>query len=207
MKKYDFIILDLGGVIYDIDYQNTTKALGQLFDKNLDDFFSKKEQWETVDLFEEGKISPQEFCDSIRATLGNNTPSNEAIRKAWDAILIGFREQTVVFLEELGKRIPLFLYSNTNQYHYDTITKINGSEYMDRFHACFKNVYLSHKLQIRKPHSSGFSEILKREKLEHLKGLFIDDSPQHLIGANEAGLETYLMKKEDRLELLLKDLL
>ncbi len=204
MKKMEYLVIDLGAVIYDINYQKTIDALSKLFNEDLYSFFSKKAQWENVDLFEEGKISTDEFCVFLKNHFNKTSVSHDAIKNAWNALLIGFRKETVVFLEELSKTMPLYLYSNTNAFHYNELSARAGEDFMDRFHACFKTVYLSHTFGQRKPHAESFLALLKHEGLNPEDGLFIDDTLHHIEGAKKAGLNTYHFQEGDRLEEVLR---
>jgi len=200
MKKTEYLVIDLGAVIYDINYQKTIDALSELFNEDLYPFFSKKAQWKNVDLFEEGKISTDEFCTFLKNHFNNTTVNHDAIKNAWNALLIGFREETVAFLEELSKTKPLFLYSNTNAFHYNELSERAGESFMNRFHACFKTIYLSHTFGYRKPHVNSFLTLLENEGLNPEDGLFIDDTLHHIEGAKKAGLNTYHFQDGDRLE-------
>ncbi len=200
MKKKEYLLIDLGAVIYDINYQKTIDALSDLFDEDLYAFFSKKAQWENVDLFEEGKITGDEFCTFLKNHFNKPDVSHNSIKDAWNALLIGFREDTVSFLEELSKTKDLYLYSNTNAFHYTELSRRAGEAFMDRFHGCFKTVYLSHTFGHRKPHAVSFTTLLEKEGLKPENGLFIDDTLHHIKGAQQAGLDTYHFKDGDRLE-------
>jgi len=207
MAKPSYLLIDLGAVIYDIDYQKTIDAMSELFKENLSVFFSKKQQWEQVDAFEEGKISGKDFCEFLKQTFKSSDINNKDIENAWNALLIGFRESTVAYLETLSKTTDLFLFSNTNEFHYQELSQRAGNEFMDRFHACFKTVYLSHTLNQRKPNVNAFLTIIKKEGLRAEDGLFIDDTLRHVKGAQNAGLQTYHFKDGDRLEDILPKLM
>jgi glucose-1-phosphatase len=45
---------------------------------------------------------------------------------------------------------------------------------------------------LRKPHKAVFDFVLEQNKLNPKETLFIDDSPQHLAGAKEAGIGVVL---------------
>jgi putative hydrolase of the HAD superfamily len=208
MKKPEYIILDLGGVIYSINYQNTIDNLSKLFDADLQAFFSKKAQIPVVDQFEEGQVSGSEFCQYLKESFNKPEIPDLEIRKAWDSILIGFKQETVEFLKELSAHIPLYLYSNTNEYHYSTLSEMAGEEFMDDFHNIFQEVFLSHTFQKRKPHPESFLALCSTINRKPEDGLFIDDSIQHIHGAQKAGLNTIHFQAEtDLLENLLKDLI
>lgn len=207
MEKIEYLVIDLGAVIYDINYQKTVDELSELFGEDLYAFFSKKSQWTDVDRFEEGKITGSMFCDSLKTHFNKPEINNEDIRQAWNALLIGFRQETVAYLEELSKTTDLYLYSNTNEFHYNELSQRAGEEFMNRFHACFKTVYLSHTFGRRKPHAASFTALLEQEGLNPKQGVFIDDTLHHVNGAKEAGMQGYHFQEEDKLEEVIPTLL
>ena len=62
MEYIKNIILDLGGVLFDLSYEKTIEEFGKL---GISDAFSKANQIDVFDKIEEGKISQSEFFDSI----------------------------------------------------------------------------------------------------------------------------------------------
>lgn len=200
MSKIEYLVIDLGAVIYDINYQKTIDELSDLFGDDLHAFFSKKAQWENVDRFEEGKISGNRFCDFLKNHFKKPELENEPIKAAWNALLIGFREETVAFLEQLSQTMDLYLFSNTNEFHYNELSERAGQDFMTRFNNCFKTVYLSHTFGYRKPHASSFTALLEKEGLNPKHGLFIDDTLHHVNGAEQAGMSGYHFQETDRLE-------
>ena len=60
------IIFDLGGVIYDIRYENIPEAFARMGAGNLMEIYSKAKQTDFIDRYEEGLMSSDEFCEEIR---------------------------------------------------------------------------------------------------------------------------------------------
>ena len=63
-----------------------------------------------------------------------------------------------------------------------------GIEY---FKAAFEKVHYSNVLGFKKPYPESFAKYCQLEGLEPAKTLFIDDSMQHVEGAEKAGLLAY----------------
>ena len=196
------IIFDLGGVIYDIRYENIPEAFARMGAGNLVSLYSKAKQTDFIDLYEEGLISSQEFCKEIRKV--SSIPlTNEQIRDAWNAILIDVPAPRVDFLLKLKERYNLYLFSNTNQFNYDCFTAHLKQKYgFDFFDTIFKAAYFSHILHIRKPKAEGFQKIMQEQQLNPAETLFIDDSPQHVEGARRCGLQAYHLKDGETIESL-----
>lgn len=190
------IILDLGGVLINLDYEKTNRQLGAL---GLADVYSKAKQIELFDLLEEGKITPTEFYNQFNALAGTNH-DHTILKKAWNSILLDFPIERIRLIEALSKKYSLFLFSNTNEIHiaevYKILQKSHGIENLDDY---FEKVYLSNTLGLRKPKPEAFQAIINEQKINPATTLFIDDSPQHLVGAKQAGLQTQWLDlgKED----------
>ncbi len=190
------IILDLGGVLINLDYNKLNNRLGIL---GLSNTFSKSEQIELFDKLEEGKISEKDFIRAFnQLTEASYTP--QTIIDAWNSILLDFPSERLKLLRLLAKKYRLFLFSNTNSIHikqvYNILKRDCGVSNLNQY---FEKVYLSHELRLRKPKPEGFKFILEDNKLNAGETLFIDDSPQHIKGAKNAGLHTHWLdlEKED----------
>lgn len=201
MKDIKNIILDLGGVLFDLSYEKTTEEFGKL---GLSNAFSKANQIDIFDQIEEGKISPSEFFEGINNLCGMNH-NHEVIKTAWNIMLLGMPGNRLELLVELKSKYRLFLYSNTNQIHIEKVWEILenqlGIKNLDDY---FETVYLSNQLGIRKPKADGFTHIVKTHQLKESETLFIDDSPQHVEGALKANIkaEWLDLQKEDIHQLL-----
>ena len=194
------IIFDLGGVIYDIRYENIPEAFARMGAGNLVSLYSKAKQTDFIDRYEEGLISSEAFCEEIRR-VSEVSLTNEQIKEAWNAILIDVPAPRVDFLLKLKEKYNLYLFSNTNQFNYDCFTAYLKEKYgFDFFETIFKAAYFSHILHIRKPKAEGFQRIMQEQQLNPAETLFIDDSPQHIEGARKCGLQAYHLKDGERIE-------
>lgn len=184
------IIFDFGGVFLNLDFSLTEKAFRNLGVPQFNAMFT---QHHSNDLFinlETGKISPQEFYDAFRKETQTNL-TNEQIRDAWNALLLDFPQERVTWLEAIGKKYNVYLFSNTNQIHYDKFmadfrTNNNGRD----FNSFFIKAYYSHELGLRKPDPESFEAIIKAEKLNPAETVFIDDTYKNIAGAQKTGLQT-----------------
>ena len=201
MKGVKNIILDLGGVLINLDFKKANLELGNLGLKNS---FTKSKQIELFDRLEEGRISDIEFLKEFNVFASTNW-SNESIINAWNSILLDFPADRLELVKKLNKNYRMFLFSNTNSIHikevYAKLKKAHGVENLDDY---FEKVYLSNDLGIRKPKPEGFIHIVNSNKLNPSETFFIDDSPQHIVGAKQAGIraEWLDLEREDIHEML-----
>lgn len=196
------IIFDLGGVIYDIRYENIADTFASFGFPNFTEHYTQAAQTDAIDLFEEGKISIPEFRSYIRS-ISPVALTDQQIDDAWNAILIDVPEARVNMLKELRKQYNIYLFSNTNQLNYNKFRVVLREKYgYDIFDEIFVSAYFSHEMHTRKPLPEAFQTVLDNEKLNPAETLFIDDTSRHIEGAKKVGLNTYLLPKgEDIIEM------
>lgn len=191
IEKPEAIIFDLGGVIYDIDYQRTIDAFIALGADPKKVLYSQAMQSDLFDAYETGKVSSDYFLEELQREIPNKI-GKEEIQTAWNAILIGQPAHRLEFLKQVRAQIPIFLLSNTNALHIEQIHSELFIQFgVSSYDAFFEGVFLSYELGLRKPNVETFQEVIRRIGVNPATTLFIDDSPQHLVGAQQAGLATY----------------
>jgi putative hydrolase of the HAD superfamily len=200
MENISAIILDLGGVLLNIDYQQTKKAFSKLGIQDFDVHYTQFRGSHLFDDLETGKVSEPEFYDIFRNQAGLQL-SDEQIRQAWNAMLLEFPASRAALLADLRTRYRLFLLSNTNGIHYDFFNdlfkKSTGLKALDD---SFDHAYYSHRMGLRKPGVEIYRQVLKEQHLDPATTLFIDDTEANLVGAKEAGIQTIHLQAPDRIE-------
>ncbi|MES2829929.1 MAG: HAD family phosphatase [Bacteroidota bacterium] len=195
-QKIKNIIFDYGNVIFEIDFKKAQNALSQLGIPNIESFFGHKGHDELFSKLETGSISPAEFRAGIRVAANNSNLSDEEIDAAWNSIFVGVPPSVHDTLLEAKAKYRTFLLSNTNEIHYNFFTDYLQKEYqISGNDDLFEKAYYSQLMFLRKPNVEIFQKVIDENNLIPEETLFIDDSPQHLVGAKEAGLHTLLMDK------------
>lgn len=200
MKNLDgikAIIFDLGGVILNIDYQRTVDEFKKLGVPHFGEIFSQFKQSSFTDDFEKGRISENDFYETVKAKTEVDFSFSE-FRAAWNAMLLDLPPQRIEMLKKLSEQYRLFLFSNTNETHYNKfITKVESD-----FDILFEKTYYSHQFGLRKPDKFAFQMLLEQNNLVAEDTLFIDDSYQHIESANSLGIRTLLIQEKPFFELL-----
>lgn len=204
MQPIKAIIFDLGGVFLNIDYPATRQAFIDLGIGQFDELFSQHHANDLFEQLETGKISPAAFYDAFRRETGLEL-SDEAIRTAWNAMLLDFPPERLQWLEQVATRYPVYLFSNTNQIHYDAFIETFRSQTgKPDFNAYFVKAHYSHELGLRKPYPEAFTALLRLHGLDAATTVFIDDTWKNIEGARAAGLQTiYLEPPQTVLDLAL----
>ena len=179
------LIFDCGGVVFQIDYELSYlefKKLSrnpQLFDKlSVFDFKHIASEYET------GKQSTSEFLVDIRNKLDLQA-TDEQIISAWNAMLIGFVDNSVEIVRRLGDRFDIVLFSNTNELHYNSFKPV-CDELLQTFH----KTYFSHQIGQKKPNLESFKYVLDDNKFLPNETILIDDSIENIEAAKKLGIAT-----------------
>ncbi len=187
-SAFHTILLDLGGVLIDVDYHASARAFHALGFEDFDALYSKAKQDHLFDGLETGELSPAQFRDRIRQIFRPDITDRE-IDACWNAMLGTIPAERIALVQRLKESYQVLLLSNTNAIHVPAFEAIvardNG---ITDFKGLFHGAYYSCEIGLRKPHPEAFYHVLQRHGADPARTLFIDDSIQHVVGAREAGL-------------------
>ncbi len=195
LEKVKNIIFDLGGVLIDIDYHATTRAFEALGVSDFELRYSQLNQTSLFDDFEKGTISSQHFINKLMNVVPKGVTPNQIV-SAWNAMLGKIPSEKMELLTAVNSKYRIFMLSNTNALHLPTVMKAWKDVTKFNMHDIFEKVYLSFEIGMRKPDMEIFNWVCEQNKLQPENTLFIDDSPQHINGAEKAGLKTHFYQDE-----------
>ena len=194
------VIFDLGGVLFNIDYNRTKNAFQQLGFAKFEEMYN---QYHSDGLFTEletGRVTQEVFYQRMLAHAPINVSATN-IQNAWNAMLLNFRKPALPFIDVLRKERKIYLLSNTNAIHEAAFLKIIAEETgIDDFDACFTKAWYSHKIGMRKPDVATYQYVLDDAGIVAEETLFIDDSYNNIEGAAAAGLHTHLLLPSEQIE-------
>ncbi len=188
MHPIKTIIFDLGGVLLDIDFKLTFKAFEEL---GVPDFEKRYSQYHAEPFFsdfEKGKVAIPDFFEKIRQICGCPL-TDDQIRNAWNALLIGFPPERITWFNEIRKKYRVFLFSNTNAIHYEWFAQKFQETTGNVFNDCFVKAYYSQEMGLRKPDLDSYRYIIKEQNLNTAETVFIDDTLPNIEAAKEVGLQ------------------
>ncbi len=188
-ENIEAIIFDFGGVLIDLNYHATIDAFKQLGIHNFDTLYTQAQQSNLFDDIETGKISSQRFINGLLDYLPHTVTPNEVVT-AWNAMLLHIDPEKAHLLTELRKKYPVYLLSNTNEIHISLAYRRWEKTMGHPIQNYFNKIYLSHEVGMRKPHKEIFEHVCADSGLNPKHTLFIDDSIQHIEGAQKIGLKT-----------------
>lgn len=205
LKNIDAIILDLGGVLFDIDYHLSASAFEALGIPDFKKLYSQAQQNEWFDQFEIGKIDKRALLDYLHEKIPGSHTDEDYIR-CWNAMLIGMNPIKFQTLKKIRPHFKLFLLSNANELHLPQVEKmIEQANPGQTLEAHFDQLYFSHLIGLRKPHAESFNKIISDHQLMPERTLFLDDSIQHVEGARAIGLNAELITKEFTTEVVFSE--
>lgn len=190
-EAIDAIILDFGGVLYDIDYDAPARAFEALGMADFKALYSQAAQSDLFDRLETGAIANDDFLRALQ----DYTPAGTTLAQvlhAWNVILLGIPKHRIDFVHALAAKYRMFLLSNTNAIHVAEFEQhIDAAMGLDYFRAAFEKVHYSNVLGLKKPYPETYLHVCALHGLQPERTLFIDDSVQHVRGALQAGLHAY----------------
>ncbi len=183
-KTIKNLLFDFGDVFINLDKTATLRELHKLGATEITpemDVMNKK--------YEKGLVTTDEFVAFYQTIFPNTT--EQALKESWNAILLDFPEYRLEFLEKLAKKYPIYLLSNINDLHLSWIKNSLGKKFYNRFLACFKKVYYSHEINLRKPDNSIFEYLLNDANIVASETVFVDDTLENIEKAIELGFKTW----------------
>jgi len=106
-------------------------------------------------------------------------------------LLIDFRLPSLEWLISIKNKYRIFLFSNTNQIHYESFLKTYFNQTgKNNFNDFFEKAYYSHQMGLRKPTLEPFIQILENHGLVAAETVFIDDTLKNIEAAQQVGMQT-----------------
>jgi putative hydrolase of the HAD superfamily len=165
-------------------------ALGQKF--RVDDEF---------EAFEAGRLTTEGYFDHLRACLELDLSDTE-IMSGWNAIYFGVNQDVLSLLKELrATGVRVIGVTNTNPVHL-----AHWFPWYQRDFPVFDELYISSRLQCRKPERQFFELVTQAEgivKGDHV--IFVDDSEQNVLGAHRSGIEGFIFHDPDQMRMELRE--
>jgi putative hydrolase of the HAD superfamily len=196
------IIFDFGGVLFDIDFGRTIDAFRRLGFPAFENMYSQYQADQLFRKLEKGEIDADTFCD-VMIKAGPEGNSRQQILEAWNALLIGYRKESMEYLSVLKNKYRIFLLSNTNIIHYNNFTSIfpitAGHPDLESH---FDKAYFSHFIGMRKPDAAIYEFVLEDAGIRAEESLFIDDTLPNIDAAAAMGFQTLLLDPGMRIEKL-----
>lgn len=186
------LILDFGGVIYDISHQKQQEAFASLGFARFDNLYSQARQNPLFAEFERGHISDEDFRATAKAFIGLEI-DDQQLDALWNSILVGFVAERIDLLQHLRKHYRLFLLSNTNSIHFEVYMREFREGFGFDFESLFEEAFWSFRVGMRKPDAEIFEMVMAKCDLKPEETLFIDDTASNIEAAIATGMPARLL--------------
>jgi len=197
------LLFDFGGVLLNLDEEKTWNGLREILDPA-----KSGDVWELVfHPFERGEISEDAFFNRLQRR-STTVLQGDLYVRIWNAMLLDLPESRIAMLELLRDSFDLYLLSNTNITHLRKVRlMLEKKGLWTRFESCFKGMFFSHELQMRKPEERIYREVLEIIRMDARDCLFIDDKMENTQAAQATGMQVYTHDPLSEIGLVLPDLL
>jgi putative hydrolase of the HAD superfamily len=187
------IIFDLGNVLIDIDPSLTIDEIENLGGVSWNETENRAELENQIHLFEKGLITPLDFYKRTSELLELNISFEEFV-EAWNKTLLDIPIERWNMIRRLSAWYNLYLLSNTNEIHIQTIFyKYKKRFRQDLLFEFMNKEYYSNCLGMRKPDKLIFEHVINDSKIKPEETLFVDDLKTNIISAAELGFQTYYL--------------
>lgn len=195
------VIFDLGNVLINFDHRIAAKKISEFTKKDPQEIYSLFFDSGLTALFEEGKISPQDFFLKVKEALGASL-SYEQFLSIWNRIFFLTKENQAVhdLAGGLASRYRVALLSNINILHFEYLKK-NFSIFDP-----FRYVITSFEAGFRKPDPLIYRQALEKINVLPQEAFYTDDRPELIAGASRLGIQGFVFRGIEQLKKDLMDL-
>ncbi|MBR4453419.1 MAG: HAD family phosphatase [Bacteroidales bacterium] len=187
------IIFDFGGVLLNLDKQKCIETFQQLGCDTIGELIDNYKQKGLFLMFEEGKISNDEFFAELKKMVGPNI-TNTQLMNAYISFLTGLPQKKLDLILELHKKYKILMLSNINQFIFEYCLKkyfdVNGHTLSDYF----DKTYLSYQLGVCKPDRKIYDMMIADSHLIPDQCFYIDDGAANIEVAKQYGFNCYQAK-------------
>ena len=191
-NKYDAIFCDLGNVLVNFDHRIAVKKILSRTKKNEEDIYQLFFDSGLTKLYEEGKISSQDFFYRVKYSLGLDIDGDKFF-SIWDDIFFETPLNLKIqdFLIGIKGRYKLAMISNINENHFEFLRKK-----MPVF-AEFDKLVLSYEVGFRKPAVEIYNAALRAVDARPEKAFYIDDRADLIKAAAGYGIKGITFSGEE----------
>ncbi|MDE6392404.1 MAG: HAD family phosphatase [Muribaculaceae bacterium] len=189
MKGLKNIVIDLGGVMIDLDRDRCVEAFKSLGLSDVDSMLGLYRQEEPFLSIETGRITVSEFYDELRRRTDGNIP-DAAFESAFDRFLVALPVERLAALRRLREAgCRTYMISNTNAIMYDGWIKRAFMQEGLRVGDYFDGIVTSFAEGVCKPDTELFATVLRRYALDASESLLLDDSEANCEAARGLGMK------------------
>lgn len=188
MRKIANVVVDLGGVVIDLDRERCVRAFERLGLRGVDSMLGLYRQEEPFLSVETGRITAAEFYDGLRELTGGNV-SDLQFEAAFNEFLVDLPVERLAALCDMrAQGFKLYMISNTNVIMYDGWIKRAFMQEGRHVGDYFDGIVMSFAEGACKPDPRIFEILLERYGLVPEETVLLDDSESNCDAARRLGM-------------------
>lgn len=184
------VIIDLGGVMIDLDRDRCVRAFEDLGLQNVNDMLGLYRQEEPFLSIETGRVTTGQFFDTLRQ-LANRSFDDIEIERAFCEFLVDLPVERLAAVRRARKAgLRTYMLSNTNVVMFDDWIKrafraegLHVGDYFD-------GIVTSFAEGVCKPDPQIFETVLRRYDLDPRQTVMLDDSEANCRAAESLGMNS-----------------
>jgi len=194
-NKIKGIIFDLGNVLLDFNHMLAAERLSGFTEKNGSQIYELFFDSQQTGLFEEGKISGEDFFRQVKKMLGLKITYEEFV-PIWNEIFYFTDKNNQVYnlARKLKNSYRVALLSNINLLHLEYIKRT--FPILDAFH----NILTSCELGARKPQPQIYLKTLDVLGVAPEEAFYTDDRPELIDAAKKLGVNGFVFTGFEQLK-------
>jgi len=194
-KNINAFIFDFGNVIINIDFQLMYNKFREYLGKEYEATIERVQGGDFFKTVESSVFTAEQMTTMLNQYGASLTC--EQLRESWNALLLDIPRERLELLKKLAQKYPIYLLSNTNLVHINTIfNRMEATYGYNPIKQTFTKLYLSYEIGHIKPSSKIYEYVLDDAELIAEQCLFFDDLQENLDGAAKLDMQTQLITKE-----------
>jgi FMN phosphatase YigB (HAD superfamily) len=195
MSTITTIILDIGGVLYSLDFHTKWTGFLEKTTRNLDEIKRVLYHDDLFYPYEKGMLTSYEYYKEVSARLRSSMSFSD-FKDIWNSLLVR-REDMFRLAASLTHILNVCVISNTNDLN---------AEVLDRdLMPLTSHLVYSFRVGCMKPDSRIYRIALEQWNLDPEKCLFFDDRVENVEGARSIGINSMLFSGIDEMKSSLAD--
>ena len=195
------IILDLAGVVLNLNLERDTQALHDVGLPDYKDCLQCPEIIIPMSAYLSGLLPIEDFLERIRPFCKQEATDDE-ILWSMDAVLDDIPQSRLARIAELRKKYRVYLLSNIYEAAWNhTLLQMEKHGYVPN--DCFDQLFLSYEIKLAKPNPLIFHHLFQETGLNPEETVYFDDTEENVRIGSELGLHTCFVpmnKLEDCLD-------
>ncbi len=181
--KIKAFFFDVGGVLVRVNPDPAMEKLSILL-KVSEEQIQRAMSRELLNTYEKGHLSSNQFYEQLLINYGSREKmSLETFKAYWENMLFP-RAETIAFLKAVTQDFPVWLLSNTNDFHYDLL--IQKFPFMQ----WVKGGIYSFMVGSMKPEPLIYQKAIRKSGFRPEEILFIDDLESNVLAGRDQGLNS-----------------